>query len=94
MKDFNKNEISQRYINEQLETYIRPKSLKGIENNNGWIKTIDNIPDDDIDCFFISNNLMYNGLFDIVLKQFCHGRVIVEDVTHYIPIIPPFIPLY
>lgn len=33
MKDFTKNDLIQEVVNGQLESYIRPKSLKGIEDN-------------------------------------------------------------
>ena len=33
MKDFTKNDLIQEIVNGQLESYIRPKSLKGIEDN-------------------------------------------------------------
>lgn len=34
---------------------IRPKSLQGIENNNGWTKILSeaDLPIEDIDCFYI-----------------------------------------
>ena len=34
MKDFTKNDMIQELVNGQIETFIRPKSLKGIEDNN------------------------------------------------------------
>lgn len=67
----------------------RPKSLKGIENNNGWIRLEsedDRYPNEDV---WISN---FNGngiaFFHDALK------LIPKECTHYQPIEKPKPPIY
>jgi len=71
---------------------IRPKSLAGIENNNGWVK-IENKEDfPKID--FITQYWFFDGAstwistFTLEMKL---GRV---KITHYQPIIKPKPPIY
>lgn len=78
--------------------YFRPKSLKGIENNNGWIK-IDS--EDDIPekaghywvCYkgvstFIIQLPNKNQISDSIIKR------LLENYTHYSPILIPEKPMY
>jgi len=74
----------------------RPKSLQGIENNNGWIKieSEEDLPTTEIDCHIIyNNNLMTFSVWDNVLKGFYIG-IVKQNPTHYQPIIKPQPPLY
>lgn len=74
----------------------RPISLKGIENNRGWIRIEEdgsNLPNgNDADDFWICNE---NGLFDFfsypeqIERKFRNGTV-----THYQPVIKPKPPIY
>jgi len=75
--------------------YWRPKSLQGIENNNGWIKIESeaDLPKEEIDCHFIKDNLMYQGLWDNLLKGFYNGLQKI-NATHYQPITKPNPPIY
>jgi len=101
MKDFNKYELKQELINGQIETYLRPTLLKGIENNNGWISVNDKMPTE-IGMYFIVNN---EGEVTIELaikiteyynhKVFYHIEFMNNDkITHWQPIIKPKPPIY
>ena len=71
----------------------RPKSLQGIENNNGWIKIEEKL------------NTKWNDSFDIVFTDkgniytyatYCNFSSIyeLEKITHFQQIIKPNKPLY
>lgn len=74
-------------------TYLQPKSLQGIENNNGWIKieSEDDLPNDNgrywvihkCDIIFVSVEYFFRKRWESIL-----------DVTHYQPIEKPKPPLY
>jgi len=69
---------------------IRPKSLQGIENNNGWIK---GTPKEDMDCHILFSDGTQS--IDRFLKE--HGNFICNhyvSVTHYQPIEKPKPPIY
>lgn len=69
--------------------FIRPKSLNGIENNNGWIKinSEEDFPKESGEYWVVHNNKISH-------------RIIVKDsyidkyTTHYQPIEKPKPPLY
>ena len=74
------------------DVFFRPKSLQGIENNNGWIK-IENeadLPKENTWCFIISKIAgITHGEFLIKNKDFW-----LTDATHYQPIEKPKPPIY
>lgn len=79
---------------EFINTRIRPKSLKGIENNNGWIKIEGqhDLPDIDTDYWVV-----YKG--EVTKRAFNHRwpRSVgfwTDNITHYQPIEKPKPPLY
>jgi len=81
-----------------FETILcRPKSISGIENNNGWIKieSEEDLPKQDIRCEFIKDNgkQLYGrfenrmgGLFIDESRRFESPEYRTESVTHYQPI--------
>lgn len=77
----------------------RPKSLEGIENNNGWIK-IENeadLPKEKIKVWFIHHGEIKIGTYHFGINEFRSGNEILiqnKDVTHYQPIIKPKPPIY
>jgi hypothetical protein len=75
---------------------FRPKSLQGLENNNGWIKieSEDDFPNEEIDCFFIKGKQMFTGIWDNGLKRFYSGNNWISNVFHYQEIKRPDLPLY
>ena len=81
--------------------YWRPKSLQGIENNNGWVR-VDNEADlpkvkEDINKYFNIGTLI-NSKFYLSKGEYETKEVItsfLEDkITHYQPITPPKPPIY
>lgn len=73
---------------------VRPKSLQGIENNNGWIKI-----ESEADLPKTSNDfLVYNKEKEILIKAFIPRSIIssvwLQEITHYQPIEKPKPPLY
>ena len=84
--------ILELYI-EQIRPYSnwRPKSLQGIETNNGWISinSEKDLPSDKIDChFFTKEDNEYIGKYHPIIFEFrsahlCYG---LDFVTHYAPI--------
>ena len=74
----------------------RPKSLQGIENNNGWtkIESEDDLPKTDLECY-VTNNIgrIQFGEFEAETQRF-----FVNDTrtfpTHYIPVVKPIFPIY
>lgn len=78
---------------------IRPKSLQGIETNNGWIKieSEDDLPKDYIECYFISvyNNTIRAGFYSKSDNKFFSAEYYeVREVTHYQQIEKPNPPIY
>ena len=78
-------------------TAWRPKSLKGIDNNNGWVRinSEDDLPKENIDCWFMVGGHPYLGYYS-KRKCFCQcGEDIpITDVPHYQPIKNPLPPIY
>ena len=82
---------------EKLISGSRPKSLQGIENNNGWIKieNEDDLPKNDMYVHIIFNKkaniaFLCNGEFYNLNKV----KYYKEGVTHYQPIEKPKLPIY
>lgn len=81
---------------DQIQYYegakIRPKSLQGIENNNGWIKIESeaDLPKEDGLYYLIRNNgvITWNSVYISNMDW------LIEDVTHYQPIVKPKPPVY
>lgn len=67
---------------------FRPKSLSGIENNNGWVKIESEVdlPREELDYFILYKNEV----------QYFSGRIcdLNEHATHYQPIKKPEPPIY
>lgn len=77
---------------------VRPKSLSGIESNNGWIKIESeaDLPMEYINCYFIlkSNNAILAGKYDEACFEYALRYYDYQEVTHYQPIQKPERPLY
>ncbi|EPE9901243.1 hypothetical protein ACSN7Q_002408 [Flavobacterium psychrophilum] len=75
---------------------VRPKSLSGLEGNNGWIKikSVGDFPKKDLECY-VTNNI---GRIQFAEFELENQRFYVENLrmypTHYQPIIKPDYPLY
>lgn len=75
---------------------MRPKSLQGIENNNGWIKieSETDLPKESIRCYFVFENRILEGNFSGVIFKWATGFSGWKNVTHYQPITKPNLPIY
>jgi len=71
-------------------TLLRPKSLQGIENNNGWIKIESDLPEE-TECHFydIKNKDYWTAMVD-EFGDFAYST----KATHYQPITKPQPPIY
>ena len=73
--------------------YIRPKSLQGIENNNGWIRieSDEDLPKSTIDTFYT-----YGEDYGIKMEGWGNLKIgyRVGRITHYQPIVKPEKPIY
>lgn len=81
--------------------YWRPKSLQGIENNNGWIKieSEKDLPkENNLDCYVFRNGEVEMATFDNETKKFYDFETSYDRrlkyVTHYQPIVKPLNPIY
>lgn len=94
----------EKYIDCEVDDYeypqaYRPKSLQGIENNNGWIiiESENDLPKEILECFFISNGCTYLGYFaNRNNGVFCvdGDDVNKNEVSHYKLIQKPNPPIY
>lgn len=76
--------------------YMLPKSLQGIEDNNGWIKieSENDLPNDEMDNYWLSNgDHVYNYVYssDEIEWEYKSNP---NNFTHYQPIKKPLKPLY
>lgn len=83
-------------LRNDYEGCYQPKSLQGIENNNGWIKIESEadlpiglvecyVYDDDVDITYFTFNFSSNNDYLFIKEQ---------GITHYQPIIKPLKPIY
>lgn len=80
------NELDLEFQNQTF----RPKSLQGIENNNGWISLSEKgLPKDDSFYFVIIDGFISIKQFHIIQYKWWK-----EYVSHYQPIEKPKSPLY
>lgn len=92
--DFEWKEVRNLISSDISWSHYRPKSLKGIENNNGWTKIFSekDLPKDGH--YFVTYK---NGnISDLPKESSIVGDDYywVENITHYQPIIKPEKPLY
>lgn len=77
-----------------VSLFIRPKSLSGIENNNGWIsiESEDDFPKDSYNYWVVCSNGSIKTLNDF---EYYKKYIIPElTITHYQPIIKPQPPIF
>ena len=77
------------------ENLVRPKSLSGIETNNGWIRIKEdgsNLPKESGDYWF------YTKHKQVLIRDYNPGFNLYESYlntyTHYQPIVKPLLPIY
>jgi len=95
------NIIIRKSLNEQSDGCgsWRPKSLEGLENNNGWIELIknENIPSGYYWILYSNSDTPKMGIsngFSITQANLGLGLHPVIEITHYQPIIMPNERLY
>jgi len=82
------------------EPFYRPKSLQGIESNNGWISinSEKDLPSEDLDVHIVfkkdGGNFQTFGVWDKRLNSFWSGAMKIDIPTHYQPIVKPNPPLH
>lgn len=77
-------------------TSWRPKSLQGIENNNGWIKieSENDLPKETIDVFWMDKTQgIICGKY-YAINDYDNIKFLIENATHYQPITKPQSPIY
>jgi hypothetical protein len=75
---------------------IRPKSLDGIETNNGWIHIKEEFPPHEEEVYLIYYNQILRGYYSNHYGNFSiDGREYsIKDITHWQPIVLPNLPIY
>ena len=75
----------------------RPKSLKGIENNNGWNSMLFKeppYPEHDVEYWIVTHGITLKAKWNMVRKEFINVHGLQENVTHWQPITKPLPPIY
>lgn len=80
-------------VGTKIGYFIRPKSLQGIEDNNGWIKieSEDDLPKEG-DLFWVMKKGYNYPLFEPMYHD--DGEYWLQWYTHYQPILKPKPPIY
>lgn len=84
-------------LRNDYEGYYQPKSLQGIENNNGWIRieSEEDLPTENSGLYFV-----YDGKdvgiarMSTILFRCLTSNEVYSDVTHFQPIVKPEKPIY
>ena len=77
--------------------YYRPKSLQGIENNNGWIKIESEKDLPKVSGLYFGKDYEFGTdmmYFDFETKKWEDSNGYLQNVTHYQPIKKPKPPIY
>lgn len=96
LDDFHEDSYKENEFHTQqiyIPCKIRPKSLEGIEDNNGWIKieSEDDLPKKGTNCHFILKNGVCGVFVDLDDSEYLTLR---NRGTHYQPIEKPKPPLH
>ena len=78
-------------------TFLRPESLKGIENNNGWIKIESEKDLPKVSGLYFGKDYEFGTdmmYFDFETKKWEDSNGYLQNVTHYQPIEKPKPPIY
>ncbi len=86
--DFLRHELNA----DEYEYFIRPKSLSGIDDNNGWIRieSEDELPKESCNYWIFQSDLRAVTMKDFYDNKKYYG----VKATHYRPIVKPLKPLY
>lgn len=95
-KYFKEDLIDSKVYRDKL--LYRPKSLQGIENNNGWIKieSEDDLPKEGMHHSILLDSDCINGYrnYDVIVFYEVNSRYRKKEISHYKPIEKPLKPLY
>jgi len=86
------SECERTFINNEL--HWRMSSLKGIEDNNGWIKieSEEDLPKEG-DIYYLCGKMFEDGNF-VIDEMFTYNSIDKDKFTHYRPIEQPKPPIY
>jgi hypothetical protein len=93
-------EVSKKWIDDKIGDTIcfRPKSLQGIENNNGWIKIESeaDLPKEGMHHSILLDSECINGYrnYDVIVFYEVNSKFRKKEISHYQPIEKPLKPLY
>ena len=89
----NPNKFVPLEIDDEFTTTYRPKSLSGIESNNGWISILSK---EDIKNFQNEFCWVYfkSGELEKIYIHSSNHKFLLNNCTHYQPIIKPQPPIY
>lgn len=92
-------EYGEDYGNDLHTFYIRPKSLQGIETNNGWINTLEMLPNEHQNCYVVKSGKITTASYVKDDRWFVRGNGFpkttqLHDITHWQPIQVPPKPIY
>ena len=77
---------------------LRPSSLQGIENNNGWIRieSESDLPKEGMHHSILLDRECINGYrnYDIIVFYEVNSRYRKKEISHYQPIEEPLKPIY
>ena len=83
---------------EKLISGSRPKSLKGIENNNGWmrIESEADLPKEGMHHSILLDSECINGYrnYDVIVFYEVNSKFRKKEISHYQPIEIPKTPIY
>ena len=89
-------EFEESFDNEQV--FYRPKSLQGIENNNGWIRIESeaDLPKEGMHHSILLDSECINGYrnYDVIVFYEVNSKFRKKEISHYQPIEEPLKPIY
>ena len=78
--------------------FLRPESLQGIENNNGWIKIESeaDLPKEGMHHSILLDSECINGYrnYDVIVFYEVNSKFRKKEISHYQPIEIPKTPIY
>ena len=79
-------------------TFLRPESLQGIENNNGWIKIESeaDLPKEGMHHSILLDSECINGYrnYDVIVFYEVNSKFRKKEISHYQPIEKPKPPIF
>lgn len=94
-KEYVNNNLDYGYDSERNIHFWRPKTLQGIEDNNGWtrIESEADLPTDE-SVKYTTGTLCFDGHFEVSHIHFTAKTIRISGGTHYKPIEKELPPIY